>query len=224
MASKGNSIAAVAAKALDIDKKMLPEKLRSRLNYYVKDKALKSLFIDEEQVYSEANKYTSRPVRSGNLNFVRNLIFLDILFEDKKKIVDWLVNGNALSKKDLKEYYLEWKHKKQLYQKLDSQISVLDTFFSKKDIDWRNEKVPYPFSGNEFNSTELIIESISADSNPSSYDQAIKALINNEYAQLKLVLDQASESFINGEGKWLRLLYDAKLKEFEDYHSLLKKY
>ena len=40
MAGKNTSIAAVACQALGIDRNLLPERLRSRLNYYVKDKNL----------------------------------------------------------------------------------------------------------------------------------------------------------------------------------------
>jgi hypothetical protein len=111
MARKGNSIAAVASRALGIEQKFLPECLRNRLNYYVKDNSLKKQLLDESDKDSESIKYTSRPVRAGNKTYIRNLVILDTLFEDKKIVTKWL-NGEAISKEKLEQYLAEWRAKK----------------------------------------------------------------------------------------------------------------
>jgi len=223
MAKKGNSIAAIASRALDIEPKFFPERLRNRLNYYVKDESLKKQLLDESDIYSEADKYTSRPVRAGNKNFIRNLVILDTLFEDKKLVTKWL-NGAEIPQGKLEQHFAEWRAKKMLYQALESRLPELDEFLSKDNIDWVKDEIPYPFSDGEFTSVELIANVITADNNPSRYDSAIKAVITNQFGELGQILEQAPAEFINGEGQWLNLLYQAKRKEYEEFHSLLNKY
>lgn len=223
MARKGNSIAAIASRALGIEQKFLPERLRNRLNYYVKDESLKEQLSDEPDFYSEADKYTPRPVRTGNKNFIRNLVILDTLFEDKKLVTKWL-NGAEIPQDKLKQHFAEWRAKKMLYQALESRLPELSEFLSKDNIDWVKDEIPYPFSDGEFTSVELIANVITADNNPSPYDSAIKAVITNQFGELGKVLEHASVEFLTGEGQWLNLLYQAKRKEYEEFHVLLNKY
>ncbi|WP_111976922.1 hypothetical protein [Algibacillus agarilyticus] len=223
MAKKGNSIAAIASRALGIEQRFLPERLRNRLNYYVKDESLKEQLLDEADLYSEADKYTSRPIRAGNKNFIRNLIILDTLFEDKKLVTNWL-NGAEIPQDKLEKHFAEWRAKKMLYQALESRLPELGEFLSKGNIDWVKDEIPYPFSAGEFTSVELIANVITADNTPSPYDSAIKAVINNQFGELGQILDQASAEFVNGDGQWLNLLYQAKRKEYEEFNELLNKY
>ncbi|MGB2742816.1 MAG: hypothetical protein WBC60_19910 [Cognaticolwellia sp.] len=223
MASKGKSIAAVASNALGIDQKFLPERLRNRLNYYVKDKSLKAQLLDESEPLSESVDYTPRPIRSGNNKFIRNLVILDTLFEDKKIVTSW-INGGKISKEKLQQHFAEWRAKKMLYQALESRLPEFDAFFSRDDINWVEDEIPYPFSDGEFSSVELITNVITADNNPSPYDSAIKAVITNQFGELGQILEQSSDEFRNGEGQWLNQLYIAKRKEYEEYSALLNKY
>jgi hypothetical protein len=223
MAKKGNSIAVIASRALGIEQKLLPERLRNRLNYYVKDVSLKQQLLDEADIYSEADKYTPRPVRTGNKKFIRNLVILDTLFEDKKLVTKWL-NGAEIPQDKLEQHFTEWRAKKMLYQALESRLPELGEFLSKDNIDWVKDEIPYPFSNGEFTSVELIANVITADNNPSPYDSAIKAVITNQFGELREILKHASAEFVNGEGHWLHLLYQAKCVEYEPYHALLNKY
>ena len=93
----------------------------------------------------------------------------------------------------------------------------LDAFFSRDNINWVEDEIPYPFSDGEFSSVELIANVITADSNPSPYDSAIKAVITNQFGELGQILEQSSDEFRNGEGQWLNQLYTAKRKEYEEY-------
>ena len=223
MASKGKSIAAVASHTLGIELNLLPKRLRNRLNYYVKDKSLKAQLLDQPEPLSESRTYKPKPIRSGNKKFIRNLVILDTLFEDKKIVTSW-VNGEKISKEKLQQYFAEWRAKKLLYQALESRLPMLDAFFSRDDINWVEDEIPYPFSDGEFSSVELIANVITADSNPSPYDNAIKAVITNQFGELGQILEQSSDEFRNGEGQWLNQLYIAKRKEYEEYSALLNKY
>lgn len=223
MAKKGNSIAAIASRALGIEQKFLPERLRNRLNYYVKDESLKEQLLDEADKDSDSIDYTPRPVRAGNKNFIRNLVILDTLFEDKKLVTNWL-NGAEIPQDNVEKHFAEWRAKKMLYQALESRLPELGEFLSKGNIDWVKDKIPYPFSAGEFTSVELIANVITADNTPSPYDSAIKAVITNQFGELGQILDQASAEFVNGDGQWLNLLYQAKRKEYEEFNALLNKY
>jgi len=223
MAGKGKSIAAVAAKALGIEPKYLPERLRNRLNYYVKDNSLKARLLDESEPSSEAVRNTSRPIRAGNQNFVRNLVILDTLFEDKKLVVRWL-NGGEISNEQLQHYFTEWRAKKILYQALESRLPELGDFFSQANINWSKDEIPYPFREGAFSSIELIADLITADNDPIPHDRAIKAVLTNQFGEVGRILEQYPDEFINGDWQWLNLLYQAKRKEYEEYYALLNKY
>lgn len=220
MASKGNSIAAVAARALGIKLKHLPERLRTDLYAYtLRDKKIKVRLLGEP----DAIGYTSIPSGKGNKNYIRNLVILNTLFEDKKIVLGWL-NGSGLSKDKLQEHLAEWRAKKMLYQALESRLPELDRFFSKDDINWAEDEIPYPFSEGEFSSVELITDSIAADNTPSPYDSALSALLNRKYEKLGQILTESSDAFINGDGQWLNQLYQARHQEVSDYRALLNKY
>jgi hypothetical protein len=207
MASKGNSIAAVASRALGVERKLLPERLRDRLNYYVKNESLKNRLLSEPDFNSEANKYTPRPIRTGSCKFVRNLVVLDTLFNDYG-IVTKCLNDNLPGKEALGQFFAEWRAKKMLYQALESNLPELEAFFGDGD----------------YSSVDLIAKVIMADNNPSPYDCAIKAVLTNQFEQLGQILEQSSEHFVSVEGQWLVQLYQAKCKEHEDFYELLNKY
>lgn len=223
MASKGNSIAAVAAKALGVELKFLPECLRTRLYYYARDPNLKAQLIAEPEEFSESRDYTSRPVRSGNHNFIRNLVILDTLFEDKKLVVSWL-NGTEITNEQLQQNFRIWRAKKMLYQALESRLPELNDFFARTDINWAEDVIPYPFREGSYSSVELIADVISADNDPTCYDRALKAVLTNQFGELGVILEQSSDEFLNGDGHWFSLLYQAKRTEYEEYYALLNKY
>jgi len=229
MASKGKSIAAVAARALGIETKYLPERLRNRLNSYVRDERLKALLFDEEESaldaqYSPSSRgRTSRPVRAGNISLVRNLVILDTLFEDKSIITGWL-KGEEIAEETLEQYFTEWRTKKILYETLVSRLPELKCFFSKRNINWAKDEIPYPFSEGKFSADKLIADVVTADKHPSPYDLALKAVLTNQFGELRRILEQSPDEFLNGEGQWLNLLYQSKRNEYEEYYELLNKY
>lgn len=223
MASKNKSIAAVACQALGIDRNLLPERLRSRLNYYVKDKNLKAKLLDAPDVKSESRGYSSKPIKAGNHIFIRNLVILDTLFEDKKLVVNWL-NGEKINTESFEQFAKEWKAKKLLFQALDKRIGDLRLFLSDENIDWSQDEIPYPFNEGQYSSLEMIANSIEFDRQSSPYDLALKAVIEGEFGILGKLITKNPDAFISEHGQWLVNLYIAKKAEYEEYSLLLNKY
>ncbi|WP_298944099.1 hypothetical protein [uncultured Psychromonas sp.] len=223
MAGKNTSIAAVACQALGIDRNLLPERLRSRLNYYVKDKNLKAKLLDQQDVNSESVDYVPKPIKAGNHTFIRNLVILDTLFEDKKLVVNWL-NGKEVDAASFDQFASEWKAKKILFQALDKRVGDLRIFLLSNKKDWAQDEIPYPFTEGKYSSMEMIADSIEFDANASAYDLALKAVIKGEFGTLgKLITDNPND-FISEHGEWLVQLYNSKKAEYEEYNQLLNKY
>lgn len=223
MAGKNKSIAAVACQALGIDRNLLPERLRSRLNYYVKDKNLKAKLLDEADKKSESVDYVPKPIKAGNHTFIRNLVILDTLFEDKKLVVNWL-NGKKINTESFDQFAREWRAKKLLFQALDKRIGDLRLFLSDENIDWSKDEIPYPFSEGQYTSLEMIANTIEFDTHSSPYDLALKAVIEGEFGVLGKLITNNPNAFISEQGQWLVTLYNTKKAEYEEYSLLLNKY
>lgn len=223
MAGKNKSIAAVACQALGIDRNLLPERLRSRLNYYVKDKNLKAKLLDESDIKSESVDYVPKPIKAGNHVFIRNLVILDTLFEDKKLVVNWL-NGEKINTESFDQFAKEWKAKKLLFQALDKRIGDLRLFLSDENIDWSKDEIPYPFNEGKYSSMEMIANSIEFDTQSSPYDLALKAVIEGEFGILGTLITNNPDAFISEHGQWIVNLYNVKKVEYEEYSLLLNKY
>lgn len=208
---------------MGIERHLLPERLRSRLNYYVRDKKLKAQLLDQQDVDSESVDYVPKPIKAGNHTFIRNLVILDTLFEDKKLVVNWL-NGELIDRKCFDRFKNEWKAKKVLYQALESRVDELGVFLSGKQINWSNDEIPYPFREGNFSAVEMIADSIDFDANSSFYDLAVKAVINNQFAELGRIINDNPEAFIAPESAWLNQLYVSKKEEYDEYYQLLNKY
>lgn len=223
MAGKNTSIAAIACEALGIQRHLLPERLRSRLNYYVKDKNLKTKLLDQQDVNSESVEYVPKPIKPGNHTFIRNLVILDTLFEDKKLVVNWL-NGETMDAMSFDQFASEWKAKKILFQALDKRVADLRIFLLSSKKNWSQDEIPYPFNEGMYSSMDMITDSIEFDTNPSAYDLALKAVIKGEFGVLGSLITDNPNAFISENGEWLVQLYYSKKAEYEEYSQLLNKY
>lgn len=223
MAGKNKSIAAIACQALGIERNLLPERLRSRLNYYVKDKNLKAKLLDEQDLQSESVDYVPKPIKAGNHIFIRNLVILDTLFEDKKLVVNWL-NGEGIDAASFDQFANEWKAKKILFQALDKRVADLRYFLISSEKDWSRDEIPYPFNEGKYSSMEMIADSIEFDADSSTYDLALKAVIKGEFGTLGEIITDNPRSFLGDNGEWLVQLYNSKKAEYEEYSQLLNKY
>jgi hypothetical protein len=223
MAGKSSSIAAIACQALGIERYQLPERLRARLNYYVKDKNLKAKLLDQQDVDSEAVDYVPKPIKAGNHKFIRNLVILDTLFEDKKLVVNWL-SGGEIDSANFDKFANEWKAKKVLFQALDKRIVDLRSFLLNGEKDWSLDEIPYPFSEGKFSSTEMIANTIDFDTDASNYDLALKAVLEGEFGVLGKLITENPSAFSSDHGEWLVQLYNREKKKYEKYHEFLNKY
>lgn len=223
MAGKNRTIATVACEALGIQRNLLPERLRSRLNYYVKDKKLKTKLLDQKGVDSESEHYEPKPIKAGNHIFIRNLVILDTLFEDKKLVINWL-NGEEIDAVSFDQFASEWKAKKILFQALDKRVTDLRAFLLSNDKDWSQDEIPYPFDEGKYSSMEMIAASIEFDENSSAFDLALKAVIQGQFGVLGDLIQNNPQAFISEHGEWLVQLYHSKKAEYEEYSQLLNKY
>jgi len=223
MAGKNRTIAVVACEALGIQRNLLPERLRSRLNYYVKDNKLKTKLLDQKNINSESEHYEPKPIKAGNHIFIRNLVILDTLFEDKKLVVNWL-NGKEIDAVSFDQFASEWKAKKILFQALDKRVTDLRAFLLSNDKDWSQDEIPYPFNEGKYSSMEMIAASIEFDENSSAFDLALKAVIQGQFGVLGELILNNPQAFISEHGEWLVELYNSKKAEYEEYNQLLNKY
>jgi len=223
MAGKNRTIAVVACEALGIQRNLLPERLRSRLNYYVKDNKLKTKLLDQKNINSESEHYEPKPIKAGNHIFIRNLVILDTLFEDKKLVINWL-NGKEIDAVSFDQFASEWKAKKILFQALDKRVTDLRAFLLSNDKDWSQDEIPYPFNEGKYSSMEMIAASIEFDENSSAFDLALKAVIQGQFGVLGELILNNPQAFISEHGEWLVELYNSKKAEYEEYNQLLNKY
>lgn len=219
MADKGQSIAARTVDALGIQRNQLPERLRNNLNAYNRNSGIAKMLSDNEQGITSPH-YQSRPVKGNQSTFLRNLVLLDTLFDDKKNVIKW-INGSPMSADTLKSYYEQWQAKSYLYKSLSDNKAQLEAFFSQKDIDWCTEQIPYPFNNGNYSSVDLISQSIAADLNPSLYDQALKHVIARQFGQLGTLLSNNQDYFSLSEHCWLSVLYQSKVDEHQELFDLL---
>ncbi|WP_441004024.1 hypothetical protein [Pseudocolwellia agarivorans] len=223
MAGKNSSIAAIACQALGIERYLLPERLRARLNYYVKDKNLKAKLLDQQDEHSEAVDYVPKPIKPGNHTFIRNLIILDTLFEDKKLVVNWL-NGEGIDAFSFDQFANEWKAKKLLFQALDKRIPDLRAFLLSGEKDWSQDEIPYPFSDGKYSSMEMIANSIEFDAESTAYDLALKAVLDGEFGILGKIITENPDTFVSAHGEWLVELYNTRKSEYEEYNAFLNQF
>ena len=219
VATKGTSIAACTAQALGISRNQLPEKLRNSLNYYLKNSDIANMLQQQNNDIGSPH-YQDRSISGSNKIFLRNLVLMDTLFDDKKKIVQW-INGEPISNQELKIYVSQWQAKAYLYQALSNKKDDLAAFFNQPDINWQTDEIPYPYNDGHFSSIDLISQSIAADPKPSLYDQALKLVVDNQIGLLGELIEQHNDYFSLDPHCWLTDLYQAKLREHQELANLL---
>ena len=219
LAIKGTSIAAYTAQALGISRNQLPEKLRNSLNYYLKNSDIANMLQQKNNDIGSPH-YQDRSISGSNKIFLRNLVLMDTLFDDKKKIVKW-INGDPISNHELNIYFSQWHAKSYLYQALFNKKNELTAFFNQPSINWKTDEIPYPFNDGHFSSVDLISQSIAADPKPSLYDQALKLVVDNQIGRLGKLIEHHNDYFSLDQHCWLSDLYQAKLREHQELANLL---
>jgi hypothetical protein len=215
------SIKQETAIALGIDHSLIPERLRNRLNGYLKNKTIPSSLIDNVPETSESHKYTPRPIINGNQVFLRNLVFLDTLFDDTKAVKRFIHNSYTHTEREefLNTFHRESIAKLELFKSLIPMLdSVLD-FLKQDNIDWNVDELPCPYTN-----TKLMVANLSLKHDLSIYDQTLKYLLNQDLRNAHQLLQDNPEQFANVDAIHLKTLIEQRYAEYSEYAEYLKNF
>ncbi len=217
-----NSIKDATALALGISPVYIPEGLRNKLNGYVKSGTIPSSMIDEVPLSSESHVYTPKPITNGNQTFLRNIVYLDTLF-DQPKIVRGLITNKFDEKQRLKLLVDLQNLNAAKLDTLKSMLPVQDEiieFLKREDIDWNTEQLPYPFEGGP-NASPLIAANLSFASDLSIYDQTLKSFLSKDYRKAYDLVQNNLEQFLTSEASLLSIIINQKYAEYQEYAEYL---
>lgn len=210
------------AKALGINPAYIPECLRNRLNGYLRNKTIPESMIAEVPSSTESHNYNPKPIRQGNHTYLRNVVFLDTLFDDPK-----IVKKIILKKYSEEERKQVLQELKQLHiAKLDLLKSTLPmqdailSFLQRDDIDWNKEEVPYPYQEGH-NASPLIAVNLSHERDLSIYDQTLKYFLNKDYRQALDLIKSHPNEFSDSDSSLLRIVIEQKYAEYQEYADYL---
>ena len=218
----GKSVNAVAAEALGISATLIPNKLRNRLNGYIRNKAIPESMIETASNTSQSREYEKKPIKDGSQTYLRNIVILDTLFDDPK-IVKKLVL-NTLKKKDREKSLFNLQYinaaKLNLLQSMGPMMSEIQDFLTRDDIDWKKEVIPYPYEDGAY-SSPLIAANLLQDANPSIYDQALSHYYYKDYTAALQVVNNYPEEFMGPETSLLRIILEEKQATHQEYADYL---
>ena len=213
-----NSIKDATALALGISPAYIPEGLRNKLNGYVKSGTIPSSMIDGVPLTSESHVYTPKPIISGNQTYLRNIVYLDTLF-DQPKVVRGLIT-NTFDEKQRSNLLADLqKLNAAKLETLKSMLPVQDEiieFLKREDIDWNTEQLPYPFEGGP-NASPLIAANLSLASDLSIYDQTLKCFLNKDYRKAYDLVQENPAQFLTSDTSLLSIIINQKYAEYQEY-------
>tara|TARA_R110001632_G_scaffold160827_2_gene279190 strand:+ start:1899 stop:2555 length:657 start_codon:yes stop_codon:yes gene_type:complete len=215
------SIKKETAIALGIDHSLIPERLRNRLNGYLDNGTIPRSMVNDVPHTSESHKYTPRPIVDGNQVFLRNLVFLDTLFDDTKAVKCFIRNSYTHTQRTefLSTFHRESIAKLELFKSLIPMLdSVLD-FLKQDNIDWNVDELPCPYTN-----TKLMIANLSLRHDLSIYDQTLKYLLNQDLRNAHQLLQDNPEQFANADAIHLKTLIEQRYAEYSEYAEYLKNF
>jgi hypothetical protein len=165
---------------------------------------------------------TPRPIMSGNDTYLRNIVYLDTVF-DKPKTVMGLITNKFNEKELLK---LLSNLQKNNAAKLDLLKSILPAqdeiikFLKRDDIDWTTEQLPYPFEGGP-HAPQIIAANLSLASDLSIYDQTLKLFLNKGYREAYDLVQVHPEQFLTNDTSLLCMIIEQKYAEYQEYAEYL---
>lgn len=219
------SVKYATAKALDINPAYIPECLRNRLNGYLRNKTIPETMIAEAPSSSDSHNYSPKPIRQGNHTYLRNVVFLDTLFDDPKIVKKIILNKYSEEERKQVLHELKQLHIAKLdllKSTLPMQDSIL-SFLQRDDIDWNKEEVPYPYQEG-YNASPLIAVNLSHERDLSIYDQTLKCFLNKDYRQALDLVKSHPNEFIDSETSLLRIVIEQKHSEYQEYANYLAQF
>lgn len=216
------SVRYATAKALGISPAYIPECLRNRLNGYLRNKTIPEAMIAEVPSSSDSHNYSPKPIRQGNHTYLRNVVFLDTLFDDPKIVKKIVLN--KYSEEERKQVILGLKNlhiaKLDLLKSMIPMQDVILSFLQRGDIDWNSEEVPYPYQEGH-NASPLIAANLSHERDLSIYDQTLKHFLNKDYRQALDLIESHPNEFIDSDSSLLRIVIEQKYTEYQEYADYL---
>lgn len=213
-----SSIRKETARALGVDYNLIPERLRNRLNGYVKNETIPAYMVDEVPADSESHQYTPKPITSGNHTYLKNLVFLDTLFDDTKIVKGLILNQYDYKKrrKCLEDFQRESIARLDLLKSMLPMLdSVLD-FLAQDNIDWNQDELPYPYTD-----SQLLSANLNQSFDLSIYDQALKSLLNKDLKSAHQLLQEHPTHFANADSMHLKCLIEQRYAEYQEYAEYL---
>jgi len=219
----GNSINAMAAQALGISKDLIPERLRNRLNGYIRNETIPNCMIEATPDTSESRDYTVKPIKDGTQTYLRNIVILDTLFDDPKLVKKLILNKLKTNTREESLFNLKQVNaaKLDLLQSMEPMLHKIHNFLNRDDIDWVNEEIPYPYDDGAY-SSPLIAANLAHDRNPSVYDQALSLYYTESYAKALQLIKSNPKAFISNDTSLLRITLEKKLAVHQEYYDYLK--
>lgn len=216
------SIKEETAKALSVEPALIPERLRNRLNGYLRNDTIPKAMIGEAPTTSESHNYTPKPIKQGNQTYLRNIVFLDTLFDDPKVVKSLILNDYEKDERNqcLQDFQqLNIAKLDLLKSMLPMQESILN-FLQRDDIDWNTEEIPYPYTEGRY-ASPLIAANLNQSHDLSIYDQALKHFLNKDYRQALNLIESHQDQFISSDTSLLRVLIEHKYAEYKEYAEYL---
>ncbi|AWY01092.1 hypothetical protein A8139_14720 [Marinomonas primoryensis] len=215
------SIKKETAIALGIDHSLIPERLRNRLNGYLDNGTIPRSMVNDVPHTSESHKYTPRPIVDGNQVFLRNLVFLDTLFDDTKAVKRFIHNSYTHTEREefLNTFHRESIAKLELFKSLIPMLDSILDFLEQDNIDWNVDELPCPYTN-----TKLMVANLSLKHDLSIYDQTLKYLLNQDLRNAHQLLQDNPEQFANADAIHLKTLIEQRYAEYSEYAEYLKNF
>ncbi len=221
----GNSVNAIAAQALGISKDLIPERLRNRLNGYIRNETIPNSMIEAAPDTSESRDYTVKPIKDGTQTYLRNIVILDTLFDDPKLVKKLILNKLKTNTREESLFNLKKVNasKLDLLQSMEPMLHEIHEFLNRDDIDWVNEEIPYPYEDGAY-SSPLISANLAHAPDSSVYDQALGFFYSKSYAKALQLINSNPEAFISNDTCLLRIILEEKQTTHQEYADHLAKY
>ena len=219
------SVKGVTAFALGVSPALIPERLRNRLNGYIRNKTIPKSMIEDVPETTESVSYTPKPIQPGSHTYLRNIVILDTLFDDPKLVKQLMLNELKGKKLDkcLKDFLqLNTAKLDLLKSMLPMQENIL-SFLKKTNIDWYNEELPYPYADGEY-ASPLIAANLSQDTDLSVYDEALKFFLLKQYKEALLLIESQPSQFTSSESFLLKSILLQKKTQYSEYADYLEKF
>lgn len=221
-AGKKYSATRLAADALSVDEKLIPESLRNKINTYRGNKTIPpEMFVASQGIRNQSIEY-----KPGNLIYIKNLIILDTLFDNTQKVKPIMLGTLSQEKRREKvdELISDLEARRDILNALSHQLGSFKSFLLQENLDLHKTELPNPFSeGRSIN--KLLFAQIQnhGENSLSDYDRVLKAFFGGRYLEVEEMLSELDEATANQpEYRLLADFVSQEIQSAKSYHNFLK--